>query len=122
MSKVNYFELQADNPEQAMAFYETAFGWKFNKSGMGQGYWSFEAGPKEEPGTNGGMMKREFPGHGNLITIFVEDLDETLVKIEAAGGKIIHPKMPVTGIGWAAYFTDSEGNAAGVFQHDPGAK
>jgi uncharacterized protein len=122
MSKVNYFELQADNPERAMAFYEKVFDWKFNKSSLGQGYWSFEAGPKEEPGLNGGLMKREFPGHENLITIFVESVDEALKAIEAAGGTIIHPKMPVTGIGWAAYFKDSEGNAAGIFQSDPGAK
>ena len=42
MPKVNYFEIQADEPEQAMTFYEKAFGWKFNKSSLGQGYWSFK--------------------------------------------------------------------------------
>ncbi len=122
MSKINHFEIQADDPERAMAFYKAAFGWKFIESSIGQGYWPFEAGPKEEPGANGGLMKRAFPGSGNLITIFVESLDEALKRIEAAGGTIIHPKMPVHGIGWAAYFKDSEGNAAGIFQPDPSAK
>lgn len=122
MPKVNYFEIQADQPERAIAFYEQVFGWKFNKSSMGQGYWSFEAGPEGEQGSNGGLMGREFPGHGNLITIFVASVDETLEKVVAAGGEVLHPKLPVHGIGWAAYIKDSEGNAAGIFQPEPSAK
>ncbi|MBM3329046.1 MAG: VOC family protein [Calditrichaeota bacterium] len=122
MPKVNYFELQADNPERAMAFYEQAFGWRFSKSPMGQNYWMFEAGPKDEAGSNGGMMRREFPGHGNLITIFVDSVDNTLERIRNAGGEVLHPKLAVPGIGWAAYFKDTEGNASGIFQHDPEAK
>jgi len=122
MSKVNYFELQADNPERAMEFYEKAFGWKFNKSNMGEGYWPFEAGPTDEEGSNGGLMRRAFPGQGNLITIFVDDLDKAMEAITSAGGEIIHPKLAVTGIGWAAYFKDSEGNASGIFRPDSEAR
>ncbi len=122
MSKVNYFELQADNPERAMAFYEKAFGWSFAKSPMGENYWQFEAGPKEEPGLNGGLMRREFPGQGNLITIFVDLVDDTIERIKAASGEIIHPKLAIPTIGWTAYFKDSEGIASGIFQADADAK
>ncbi len=122
MSKVNYFELQADNPERSMKFYEQAFGWKFKNSGMGENYWMFEAGPDDEKGVNGGLMSRQFPGQGNLITIFVDSVDESLERIVAAGGEIIHPKLAIPTIGWAAYFKDSEGNAAGIFQPDSEAR
>src|SRR3989304_1508061 len=108
MSKINYFEIQADNTQRAMNFYEDAFGWKFTGAEMEQGYWQFEAGPAHEPGLNGGLFKRQFPG-GNLITIYVQSLDDALERVVKAGGKIIHPKLPVTGHGWAAYITDSEG-------------
>ena len=31
MARVVHFELPADDPERAIAFYEQAFGWKFEK-------------------------------------------------------------------------------------------
>ncbi len=33
MSRVIHFEIQAENPEHAMTFYETLFGWKFTQWG-----------------------------------------------------------------------------------------
>jgi len=32
------------------------------------------------------------------------------------------PKMPVPGVGWLAYFKDTEGNIFGIFQDDASAK
>ena len=52
----------------------------------------------------------------------VDSVDEALKRIADAGGKIIHPKLPVKGYGWAVYFTDFEGNAAGIFQTDMNVK
>jgi len=120
MSKVCYFELQADDFRRAMTFYENAFGWKF--AADGENYWMFDAGPKDEEGVNGGLMRRAFPGQGILVTIAVDDVDQAVERIVAAGGEIIHPKDSIPGIGWYAYFKDSEGNAAGVFQRDSSAK
>ena len=39
MSRVIHFEIQAENPERAMTFYENMFGWKFSQWGD-QKYWS----------------------------------------------------------------------------------
>ncbi len=122
MSKVCYFELQADDPERSREFYTKAFGWNFAESPLGANYWQFEAGPKEESGVNGGMMRREFPGQGHLITITVDSVDDAIERIKAAGGEIIHAKLAITGIGWAAYFKDTEGIAGGIFQADADAK
>jgi uncharacterized protein len=42
--------------------------------------------------------------------------------IEAAGGQFVLPKMPVPGVGWLAYFKDTEGHIFGVMQADSAAK
>jgi hypothetical protein len=38
-----------------------------------------------------------------------------------AGGEILVPRIPLPGIGWLAYLSDTEDNVLGVMQHDPGA-
>ena len=43
-------------------------------------------------------------------------------KIESVGGKIFVPKTTVPGIGYYAYFRDTEGNTLGIAQPDPSAK
>ena len=63
---------------------------------------------------------------GTTITalnyVQVEDLDAHTGKIVSAGGKVVHGKMPVPGMGWFAIATDPEGNAFGVWQNDQAAR
>ena len=56
-----------------------------------------------------------------MLVVGVDDVDESIARIEAAGGTIVQGRMPVPGVGWSAYFTDTEGNAVGVFQPDESA-
>ena len=46
----------------------------------------------------------------------VDDIDATLKEIEAHGGKTTVAKMPVGDMGFAAYFTDPEGNVMGLWE------
>jgi len=46
----------------------------------------------------------------------VDDIDATLVDIEKHGGSAVGEKLPVGDMGFAAYFTDSEGNLMGLWQ------
>jgi predicted enzyme related to lactoylglutathione lyase len=55
-------------------------------------------------------------------TIGVPSVDEFIKKVEAAGGKVIAPKMPIPGVGWFAYCTDTEGNLFGIMESDEKAK
>ena len=55
-------------------------------------------------------------------TIAVPSVDEFIKKIESVGGKIFVPKTTVPGIGYYAYFRDTEGNTLGIAQPDPSAK
>ncbi len=52
----------------------------------------------------------------------VADLDRTIGVVESAGGQCVVPKMPVPGVGWLAYFKDTEGHIFAAMQPDTGAK
>lgn len=84
-------------------------------------YWLVETGAKDQPGIDGGLMRRQQPGASTVNVVDVESVDEVSAAIEEAGGVTVVPKMAVPGIGWAAYFQDPEGNVFGVLQSDPNA-
>jgi uncharacterized protein len=52
----------------------------------------------------------------------VADLDTATTVIETAGGLCVVPKMPIPGVGWLAYFKDTEGHIFGAMQADAAAK
>lgn len=59
MSRPIHFEIMAEDPARAKTFYETVFGWTFQKwEGGPMEYWLITTGPDSEPGINGGMYKR----------------------------------------------------------------
>ena len=55
-----------------------------------------------------------------LDTIY--PVDDFLEKVAREGGKVVHPKMAIPGVGYHAYCQDSEGNTFGLMQDDPSAK
>lgn len=132
MSRLVHFEVHADEPERAIKFYSAVFGWEFKKwetPGEFPDYWLIMTGDKETPGIDGGLMKRQGPPpqDGQALNAFpctmdVKNLDEQLQKVEANGGKITVPKMPVPTVGWLAYCKDTEGNIFGLMQSDEAAK
>jgi predicted enzyme related to lactoylglutathione lyase len=121
MPRVTHFELPADEPARAVAFYERVFGWSFKRWDGPMDYWMVTTGPGEQPGIDGGLMKRQKPGAPPVNVIDVTSLDETVAAIGRAGGRIVVPKMPVPGVGWVAYFLDTEQNMVGLMQPDPAA-
>jgi predicted enzyme related to lactoylglutathione lyase len=122
MNRPIHFEIPAEKPERAMKFYEKVFGWKFEKWGGPMEYWVVRTGDDGVPGINGGLMTRRDPAQPCVNTMDVPDLDATLGVIESAGGQCVVPKMPVPGVGWLAYFKDTEGHIFGAMQPDPAAK
>ena len=55
-------------------------------------------------------------------TIDVPPVDDFLDKVVKNGGEVITPKMTVPGVGYAAYFRDTEGNDFGLMQEDETAR
>jgi len=121
MPRPIHFEIPAENPDRAIAFYQSAFGWQFMKWEGPQPYWLITTGPKDTPGIDGGMMLRRAPSESTVNTLQVPSLEDALAAVTKNGGKITVPKMPVAGIGWLAYCADTEGNAFGLLQPDPKA-
>jgi hypothetical protein len=121
MPRVVHFEIAADDPERAVSFYETVFGWEITKWDGPMEYWLIKTGPEDEPGIDGGLAKRTDPSTGTENTIDVDSVDDYVAKIEAGGGKILRPKSAVPGVGWLAYCQDTEGNTFGIMQSDAAA-
>jgi len=122
MPRIIHFEIPADDPERASAFYSKALGWEMQKFPGEIPYWMVRTGQEGTPGIDGGIMPRQHPGQAPILVAGVESIDAAVTQVTKAGGKPVAPKMAIPGIGWAAYFSDSEGNVFGIFQDDPGAE
>ena len=126
MNRVIHFEIHAEDPQRAVRFYTSCFSWEFHSFGGPEDYWLITTGPKEEPGINGGLIRRRGAIDGTAViayvcTIEVAALDSQLEKVQQAGGTIALAKMPIPGVGWLAYAKDTEGNIFGMMQNDPSA-
>ena len=122
MPRPVHFEIPAENPQRAIDFYTTVFGWKFTKWNGPMEYWMVETGPASEPGINGGLMPRQHSEQPCVNTVAVENLDKTVETVLSNGGSMALPKMPVPGVGWLAYCKDTDGHIFGIMQNDPNAK
>ena len=58
MPRVVHFEIHADDPERAISFYQSVFGWQFQKWEGPLEYWMIITGPEGTPGINGGLVNR----------------------------------------------------------------
>jgi predicted enzyme related to lactoylglutathione lyase len=121
--RVVHFEIPFDEGDRARAFYQDAFGWTVT-SMPEMDYTVVTTGPTTEQGMpaepgyiNGGMVKRPQGSQGPVITIDVDDITVALAKIEQLGGHTVQPRQEVAQMGFAAYFTDSEGNLIGLWQN-----
>jgi uncharacterized protein len=121
MNRPIHFEIPAEKPERAIEFYEKVFGWKFEKWDGPAEYWIIRTG-ESTPGIDGGLMTRRDPAQPCGNTMDVADLDATVRVVEGTDGQCVVPKMPVPGVGWLAYFKDTESHIFGAMQADPTAK
>lgn len=125
MPRITHFEIHADNPERAVAFYRDVFEWAITKWTGGE-YWLVTTGSDDEPGINGGIIRRKVVAGGTVVpsyvcSIQVPSLDDYLKRITDHGGEVLGPKTAVTGVGWLAYGKDTEGNMFAMFQDDTSA-
>lgn len=131
MNRVVHFEIHASDPQRAIGFYRTMFGWDFQPYGPPDFYWLVTTGPEGTPGINGGMVRRQgaapdagapTPVIAFVCTVDVEDVDAAVAKALAAGGTVALPKHAIPGVGWVAYVKDTEANIVGLHMADPNAK
>jgi uncharacterized protein len=122
MNRVVHFEFAGEDPKRAAEFYGKVFGWTAKQFPGMEGYYVVVTGPDGTPGINGGILRHKDGAPRTVNTIQVASLDESTKAVESAGGKVVVPRMPVPGVGWLAYCTDTEGMIFGVHEADPSAK
>jgi predicted enzyme related to lactoylglutathione lyase len=123
MPRPVHFDITADDPDRAVAFYEKVFGWQIThwEGGGPMDYWLITTG-ESHPGIDGGLSRRdEGAAPATTNTIEVDSLDDSMAAIRESGGEIIQDRMPIPGVGWFAAFTDTEGNRFGLMESDESA-
>ena len=125
MNGVVHFEIPVEDLPRARKFYGL-FGWALQDYPMpgGMQYVGIRTTPVDEkthmpkePGAiNGGMMLRTEKIRSPVFAVNVRSVDEYVKKVEAAGGKVVSPKVEIGGMGYYAYVSDTEGNVLGLWE------
>lgn len=115
----SWSELIVDDVDSALAFYRDVIGWEIEEMQMPETkYYVLKAGGEPVGGIMGKPQGAEqFPDHwGTYIT--VQDVDETLAKAEAAGGKAVYPPMDVPGVGRMCAIVDRSGAMVSIITYE----
>ena len=122
-NKVTHFEIPYSDTKKAKAFYEKIFDWKVDVDEEMEGYGMImtmestkDGMPTEMGGINGGFYKRTGKSDTPSVVVETDSIDDTLVAIEKAGGKIVTPRHAIGEWGFMADFTDPEGNLVGLWE------
>jgi len=136
MNPVVHFEMGYNDRDRMVKFYAETFGWKANIMGPEMGNYvvvqtteTDDKGMVKTPGNiNGGLyQKTENPlSHAPSVVIAVDDIRESMKKVEQGGGKILgamdeHGKQSmepqqIPGVGLWISFQDSEGNRVSMLE------
>ena len=121
MPKIIHFEISADDPKRASAFYESVFDWRINKWEGPVDYWLVSTDDRDQTSINGAIRQR-MRNETTVNTVEVPSIDEFTQRVVSAGGRIVVAKSVVPGVGYHAYCADTEGNLFGIMQQDPSAQ
>jgi len=106
--KIDYIELPGGDLPATKGFYEQAFGWTFVD--YGPAYAAFD-----NAGVDGGFnADAADQAKSPLVVLFSTDLEASLAKVTAAGGKVSRPIFSFPG-GRRFHFRDPSGNELAIF-------
>lgn len=114
MHSLCHVEIQVTDLAKGKAFYAAVFAWDWSE---------FIPGAMDAFSMSGqhigGLMVCEtvVPGDSPSLWFKVANVEETLAKVEQAGGKQRDPKGEVPHVGWSASFTDPDGTTIGIVQY-----
>ena len=121
MPRIVHFEIPAKDPEKAVEFYGSIFGWNIEKFPGPMEYWLAYTGEKGTPGIDGAIYKAGEMFDVTVNTINVPDLKEYIEKVSSAGGTVLTDVMTIPRVGYFVYCKDLEGVPFGMMQEDPEA-
>jgi len=111
--KICYLEIPAKTAQASADFYRSIFGWQIRRRGDGE--LAFDDGS----GVSGTWVKESdrTADERTRTYIMVDDIADTLRRIEAAGGRTLTPRTDIgSGMGAFAAFEDPVGNQFGLYQ------
>ncbi len=112
---ISWFEIPVSDFDRAKKFYSAIYDYEMPEMQMGPNRMGFLLSDMEKGGIGGAIVHGEgfVPSHEGP-KVYLNggaDLNTVLNRVEAAGGKVIHPKTVITEeYGFFAVFTDSENN------------
>jgi predicted enzyme related to lactoylglutathione lyase len=115
--QITHIEFPADDTDRARRFYSELFGWSFREAEGFGGYFLFNVGTAEIGGAVG--VRGTATGERLRVYAEVDSIDEILRRTPELGGAIVDPKQEVSGQGWFAVISDSEGNEVGLYEASP---
>ena len=114
---ISFFEIPATDFDRAVVFYEQVLEVELTRCECGEDKMGFFPDPDLGPRGAVSMAKGFEPSTGGvLISLSVENMDEILRRVVAAGGTVHIPKTRIEaeGQGCFAIFNDTEGNRIGL--------
>ena len=108
-----HVEISATDPQAAGKFYSSVFDWKLEHDETFN-YLQFAA----PPGPGGAFQQTDDGGNRpGMVRVYIgtDDIEATLARIEASGGKVLMPKTEIPMIGWFAIFNDPTGNELALY-------
>jgi uncharacterized protein len=110
---VFHFEIPVTDMDRAVKFYEAVFSVKLTRRNVDGYDMAFFPRADGKPGASGALAKGDVyvPSKTGAILYFdVADIDETLLRAERQGAKVLYPKKDIGKGGFVAEIEDSEGN------------
>jgi predicted enzyme related to lactoylglutathione lyase len=126
MDPVVHFEMPVEDRKRMSKFYTKAFGWEMEKLGKKNGNYVLatttdvdQAGRPKKPGIiNGGFYTKsdEMPAQYPSVVIAVDNIKDSMKRIEKAGGKVLGEPMNIPGFGTYVSFYDTEHNRVSIME------
>ena len=125
MNPVVHFELPYKDAKRIAKFYADCFGWKITSLGEQSGnYILAQTAVKDaKPGFPAGSIdggfypiKPDWPGQYPSIVIGVENIDESIKKINQHGGTVLGEPISIPDFGIYVSCIDTEGNRNSIIQ------
>ncbi len=115
---LNWFAIPALDIERSKNFYETIFGIEMEANEMEGAKMAFFPMTPDSGKAGGAIVQSD--NHkpsieGSIIYLNANPaMDNVMTKVEAAGGKVLNPKMSIGEYGNIAFIMDTEGNNIGI--------
>ncbi len=124
MSALHWFEIPVGDIQRAVSFYSTVLDTEIPVMDLRQQMGSMIGMLPNRDGVGGALVQNSQHGYvpseqGTLVYLVVDgSLEQTLSRVEPAGGKTQLPKTPLgegESGGFVAWITDTEGNKVGLY-------